>query len=296
MEETSTSRNIGKILDFDDKDLPVKIVYWQNNSYPIQKQLNHPEIEFLFIMHGSGQYFIKGASYEFNKNSVIIFHKNEGHNYISSQDYSIEKISLMFSPNLFTYNSTINKIITYLQSFYHIMLSENDGIKAGIIFEEIAQDFQNKEKLWKESIKSGIENLLFFIFRNSSANVIKSSSNNPIVQEVIDYIRQNFSKTPSLNLISKHIYVSPYHLSRLFSRHAGMGYKAYLIHLQIVEAKRLLEETDNLISEIAFDVGFSELSSFNRNFKSVSGISPSEFRRLCKTFKHIISEQKGGIN
>jgi AraC-like DNA-binding protein len=56
-------------------------------------------------------------------------------------------------------------------------------------------------------------------------------------------------------------------------------FKQYLNIVRITEARRLLMDTDRQISEIAFAVGYNYPTTFNRIFKEVTGISPSDFRK-----------------
>ena len=68
-------------------------------------------------------------------------------------------------------------------------------------------------------------------------------------------------------------------LHRLFVRHLGRNMTDYLSRLRIGRACMWLVETDRPISVIAADVGFSNLSNFNRRFRTVRQMSPTEFRR-----------------
>jgi AraC-like DNA-binding protein len=68
-------------------------------------------------------------------------------------------------------------------------------------------------------------------------------------------------------------------LHRLFKRHLGENLTDYLGRLRIGRACMSLVETDRPISLIAADVGFSNLSNFNRRFRAARHMSPKEFRR-----------------
>jgi AraC-like DNA-binding protein len=68
-------------------------------------------------------------------------------------------------------------------------------------------------------------------------------------------------------------------LHRLFIRHLGENVTDYLGRLRIGRACMWLVETDRPISVIAADVGFSNLSNFNRRFRALRRMTPKEFRR-----------------
>lgn len=71
--------------------------------------------------------------------------------------------------------------------------------------------------------------------------------------------------------------------SRFFRRKTGRTLVAYLTELRTGLACRDLIETDRLISDIAFDSGFNNLSNFNRKFLQVKRISPREYRRQFRS-------------
>jgi len=60
---------------------------------------------------------------------------------------------------------------------------------------------------------------------------------------------------------------------------SGLPFKQYLNRLRLEEAKRLLTQTDLQVSDIAYKVGYGNISHFNRVFKDHLGISPNDFRK-----------------
>lgn len=102
---------------------------------------------------------------------------------------------------------------------------------------------------------------------------------NGLILRVLDYIHGNYSKTDlSLNLIAEEFRVSVSHLSKLFKEQTEGNFIDYLMALRIAEAKRLLEETDEKIMDIAESVGYGNVNSFVRIFKKFTALTPSEYR------------------
>jgi AraC-like DNA-binding protein len=73
--------------------------------------------------------------------------------------------------------------------------------------------------------------------------------------------------------------LSPYHFSRVFRTHLGMGPHQYLVRLRIDHAARLLRTTSLPVTRICYDVGFHSLSHFITVFRRVTGMTPLEYRR-----------------
>ena len=74
----------------------------------------------------------------------------------------------------------------------------------------------------------------------------------------------------------KHFHISQYHLCREFKRYTSSTIVQYIHNLRVLHAQRLLQESDYSITEISKRVGFSNVTHFNRVYKSVTGMFPSQ--------------------
>ncbi|MFM7021804.1 MAG: helix-turn-helix domain-containing protein [Flavobacteriales bacterium] len=99
-------------------------------------------------------------------------------------------------------------------------------------------------------------------------------------QKILEYIASNYSN-PDLGLgrINQDTGVSENRISAIIKNKYNQSFKQYLNNIRMTEAKRLLKESSSSISEIAYAVGYSNVSHFNRVFKSESGMSPGDFRK-----------------
>jgi AraC family transcriptional regulator len=76
--------------------------------------------------------------------------------------------------------------------------------------------------------------------------------------------------------------LSAFHFLRLFSKVLGVTPHQYLVRARLRRAARLLAEGERSITEIAFAVGFGDLSNFVRTFHRAAGVSPGAFRRTAR--------------
>lgn len=82
------------------------------------------------------------------------------------------------------------------------------------------------------------------------------------------------------NQLAEILYVSPYHLCHEFKNATGKTIIQYLNTTRILHAQRLMLETDYNITQISREVGFSNLTHFNRTFKKITGVAPREKKKL----------------
>ncbi len=92
------------------------------------------------------------------------------------------------------------------------------------------------------------------------------------------YIETHYHKKVTLEEIAQACLLSPYHLSRLFKAQLGDSPHAFLNHVRIENAKRLLLTTQLSVQDICFRVGFSNPNILIRSFKNAVGMTPTAFR------------------
>lgn len=108
-----------------------------------------------------------------------------------------------------------------------------------------------------------------------------------LVCSIQQYIVENFTDNDmSLDLVAKHVYVHPSYISRIFSQQFNTPFRTYINGLRVNLASELLDTTDKSIGDICHEVGFSDHSYFNRVFKSIRGLTPSEYRNRPRDGKH----------
>ncbi|MBI9097880.1 MAG: helix-turn-helix transcriptional regulator [Spirochaetaceae bacterium] len=98
------------------------------------------------------------------------------------------------------------------------------------------------------------------------------------------YLQQGLT----LSDLAKGINITPHNLSQILNEQFSLTFFDYINGLRVDEAANMLSSPEGrqlLIVSIAFDAGFSSLSSFNAAFKKKKGVTPSQFRKLCETPK-----------
>jgi AraC-like DNA-binding protein len=85
--------------------------------------------------------------------------------------------------------------------------------------------------------------------------------------------------------------VSPFHFLRLFSGVLGVTPHQYLVRARLRHAARLLAVDDRDVTDVAYDVGFNDLSNFVRTFHRAAGVSPLKFRQASRGMRKIFQEQ-----
>jgi AraC-like DNA-binding protein len=85
--------------------------------------------------------------------------------------------------------------------------------------------------------------------------------------------------------------ISPFHFLRLFAKVLGVTPHQYLMRSRLRHAARRLADEDRSITDIAYDVGFGDLSNFVRTFHRAAGVSPLRFRQASRGMRKIFQDR-----
>ncbi len=103
-----------------------------------------------------------------------------------------------------------------------------------------------------------------------------------IFRKAVIYISENFSEDLSQQKVASEIGVSTVHLSRILSRQQNFGFIEIVNSARIKEAKKLMEETNMSVADVAFSVGFGSIRNFNRICKKYFNCTPTDLRKSEK--------------
>lgn len=99
------------------------------------------------------------------------------------------------------------------------------------------------------------------------------------VRRAIEMIEANLGTEMRLSDLAAEVGLSPYHFARAFKASTGKPPHAYQTNLRVERAKKLLQQSDIPVTEIAFEVGYESSQALARLFRRSVGESPSAYRR-----------------
>lgn len=105
-----------------------------------------------------------------------------------------------------------------------------------------------------------------------------------LIDQLKEWIRTNIYKSPTLTDIANETGLNPQYVSRVFKKYVSMSPKHYMIHLKIQTAQALLIRTNLSIKEVSHYAYYSDDKLFLKQFKQLSGVTPTEF---CTRYQKI---------
>ncbi len=148
--------------------------------------------------------------------------------------------------------------------------------------EDILRPFKNVGQMnmslsGLEDIKGYIEN----IFRQAIRirDELWAQNMNVVIHKAKEYVNSNYcNEDISLNLVASNVFISPSHLSSIFSQKTGQTFIKYLTDLRMNKAKELLKSTNLRTSEVGYQVGYRDPHYFSYLFKKTQNCTPKQYR------------------
>ncbi|CAG4995412.1 HTH-type transcriptional activator RhaR [Dyadobacter sp. CECT 9275] len=127
-----------------------------------------------------------------------------------------------------------------------------------------------------------LQELIVHIIQTQNLHLIQDEtlSHDHALGYVVSYIRANINEKIQVDDLSEKACMSRASFYRAFKREFNISPLDFVLKEKIKKAKQLLSDSRNSISEVCYQLGFSDLNYFGRQFKKNEGISPSQYRIL----------------
>lgn len=246
----------------------------------------HIEYEFLLVLSGHMQLFLDEKTLNLNPGDAVLISDGVVHGAIPN-NCIYQCIVLDFSRFLedSTLSGEIQSILNHNVRLYDF--HQNGSVLNGIIrdlFMTISKAYNGYEFV----VKGILFQMVGQIIRHRLFEQVGPTAGSRRVKQfkkVLRKIRHDYSKSLTLNDLSEVLGVSPKYFCRFFKEMSGRTPIDYLNYYRIECAADQLLSTDQSVTEIALNCGFSDLSYFIKTFKKYKGCSPRKFKSSDTTAK-----------
>ncbi|WP_122688025.1 AraC family transcriptional regulator [Pseudomonas viridiflava] len=272
---------------------PDQCFRWYEHDYPyaLARWNHHPEFEIHLIRRGSGKLVAGDYIGGFDAGHVALIGPDLPHDWIGDlapgEHLPGRDVVLQFDgAALLALRKTLPELGELQRLFEQarrgLEFSGATAVQAARLMEDIGT-------------AQGLERLILFLqlintlvkAPSQDAHLLASSCYAPTldarsaerINKAFDYLLSELTNDIRLSVIAQRLEMTDPGFSRFFKRNTGHGFIDLMRKLRIQRACRLLLQSDMSVSDICFEVGYANLSNFNRHFRVETGQTPSDYRR-----------------
>jgi len=249
----------------------------------------HAETQISYIVKGQGKLIVANSVYGFKTGDVFIIGSNTPHLFqsVPSKDMS-HMITLFATTKNFEEDSLGIPELEEVKQFIAIssggiqVMSKKKSIRKIMLELPTASKlgkFVKFLKIIQEINSAEVTQLTSYV----PSKKIISNTEGRRLQLVFDYAMNNFDKEITLNYVADLVHMTTPAFCRFFKQRTNKTFFEFLIELRLEHACQLLSRDDKMsIAEISEASGFQSISNFNRKFKKIKLVSPSQYSKQMR--------------
>ena len=251
----------------------------------------HEEMEVIRVQKGRGLVFIDGRRLEVNQGDILIVNSYLLHSLVRLEEESMTTESVVFNLRMLESSLADACTVKYLAPLINRTHLCQRIIRAKDENYSVFNDNMTTLLMACNDLQEGYElavkaNLmwLFYHFYNKGMvrrkTVDDEEKNSSVLKIALDFIQKNIAEQLTVGDIATACGYSEAYMMKLFKRMTGSTCVEYINSYRLKECAERLLTTDDKVVDIAYSLGFNNISYFNLQFKRSYGLTPKEYRAL----------------
>jgi AraC-like DNA-binding protein len=250
--------------------------------------------DIIFIKAGKGRHFINEFIVSYGQGDIFLVAPEDKH------QFEIEEATdfcyFQFTELLFSSRMNLPDRSYWLHRIEHIIhhpnLMPGDAIRNKYdrnliwhIHEVILQEYKAEKEFFKHNISNMVSTTLSIIARNITRDfapqIKKGNDTHAAIDEILSYIRQHVYETDLMKItaMAEKFNMTNSALSAYFKKKTGDSLHHYILMYKVHLVKYRLKNTDFTVSEIAYQLGFTDESHLTRIFKKYNDLTPKQYKQ-----------------
>lgn len=277
------------------KSYPYEQYYMRNIHHAFQFPVHwHEEIEIIYVEEGKLHVKIGEQDMDGEAGDLFFVNPRELH-LMSSPDGKVKYYTLLFPIEFISFQSLDELEANLLAPIRsnQLMLPEqltDEALKKKVREIVVKMIADNREIHHLDIKEIGLSShhlqtriyllqILQMLYEAGVLTKAETAGNSNMQKELLGYIQNHYTEKITLSMLAEEFHLSEKYVSRYFVEHFYLPFSNYVVHLRLTHAKQLLETTEESITEIALQSGFSNVSYFIRAFKNAYDKSPLKYRK-----------------
>ncbi len=273
--------------------MPVQCILMRQRGTARELRLHYHEYtELLFGISGRARVAVGRGSFPLEPGSMAVIYSSAPHDVLACGEpcsyYVVKFLPQILLAGEQTY-SEYGYVLMLMQHLPHRQFlfgsEELAQTEVPVLFRHLMEEWDRQEFGYELSLRADVTRIFLYILRRwrerNLSLVEPLSASRDLMQRVLSYIHAHYSDLTEESTAAA-CGISPAHLSRSFRQGMGTTFSAYVTGVRLREGERLLLTTDDSVTDIAQNVGFSTAAYFIARFREANGVTPSRYRRACR--------------
>lgn len=236
----------------------------------------YPYAKIIFVQQGHGQLIYGDSRLGVQTGTLVLMNPERQRFSLQIDSDSVDVVILGVENTGFTRDGQ-----TFTQPY---LIHSGQEHNYAFFINKIIDELHTKAPSFEDACNHYLELLLISMQRDTeiTCNSFIEDKSNQDCQNIKEYLDEHFSENITLDTLSEKSGMNKYYLVHSFTKQYLRSPISYLNEKRIDESKKLLENTDHSIAEIAQLIGFSSQSYFSQAFKKKTLMTPNEYRHSVK--------------
>lgn len=244
----------------------------------------HQEFEIIWVTAGNLQVGNEECLYHLTQDDVLMIPPYENH-YILKSPWGCERLVIQFDLNIGgssltgTDGGNLGAKLARLDMYSGNWSSETHQKVLGLI-ECMHREYQVQELAWQLAIKAKVNELCLTALREMPKRYVEVGGKQVAkLKTSLECIASHYCDDITLEGCARIAGLNPSYFSRIFKKHMDMTFQEYVKSLRVEKAKWLLLTEALSVTEVCYQSGFRDVKTFNKLFKQMCGLNPTQFRK-----------------
>jgi len=287
-------------------DLAVAVYVWQQDldpDFPLavleyatqgngDRMHWHDHLEIALVLEGRGAFLFGRRALSAEPGDTFFIDNSQPHVALADTGGSLRLLLVLFRPELIAGPGCRELDLGYLAPFRVDGRTASARIRGGTglacelapVLAELGETWQRHDPAERHLLDATLRRALGLVIRergtgSADAAARAAADRREQIRPVLAYVDRHCRESITLDEVAEVVHVSPSRVRHVFKDVTGVGFKEYVTHVRVAEAKRLLLATDLSVAEIARAVSYTNLNQFYRVFYRSCSMSPGEYRR-----------------
>lgn len=267
-------------------DFSIKMVNVQSETAKTSKM----SVQFFFIKSGSGKIQINNQEYIVKKGSVLWLFSYHVYHFIEVYE-EIQAVNFELSLNVLMLASLTTRSIEQHMNFFDywdvpiLHSNESDLSYLNTIFTHALKEYEQQKRLYDLSLLADLYQVIVWFERTARQNWMREKDVRNVSSKVLMYLHFHFREALTLTQVAEKFQRTPQTINRGLKKLTGKTFGENLSEVRINNALAMLKFEELGIAFIADFVGYHSVPSFNKQFKALTGYSPTEIKKLKSAHK-----------